>query len=134
MAETKLQSGVIVNVTPAQFEEADALTTAVMKALKGLPITDNPLEMQMTQVMDAIINIATDPEVKAALRKCMERATWNNRPCLISLFDDPTVGIDARKDYFEICKAVVMENCGPFFVGPLSALKALKEKNIATQK
>lgn len=118
-----LPSGAKQHVTIAPFEDAHALTKALLKSSVGLQLAQDVLSMDLTALKDGLIAAATSDEVEKFVFKCLERSTWNNLKITKALFDDPTYGDDARKDYYLLCANVVRANCAPFFGQALSMLR-----------
>lgn len=129
-----LDSGAKLHVTVAPFQDAKALSKALIKSVGGVPLSDNLMNMDMSVFKDILVNAATSDEVESALVRCMERATYNGIKVNNGLFDDPTMGDNARKDYFLICTKIVEVNCLPFFEQALSKLKTSLTKNTNIQK
>jgi hypothetical protein len=119
-----LKSGVEIDVTQAPYRDAMALHKALLSSIKGLPISDDILKMDISILKDAIVSAAISQEVEDALFKCGERATYANIRITQDLFDDTKVGTKAREDFYEIAWRIIEVNCGPFFKGAFSRLKA----------
>jgi len=121
--EFTLPSGAKFHVSVVPFQDAKALTKALMKSAAGIPLAQNPLEMDVGVLKDALISAATSDEVETAIFRCLERCTYESVRVTTDLFDDPKLGDQARKDYFTMCAKVVEVNCSPFFDQTLSTLK-----------
>ena len=77
-------------------------------------------------IVDKMLAVASSREFKAALFTCAEKALYRpdgtERSSLqfkmgtpgYGVFDHPQYGIQARGDFYEICKAVAEENLRPF--------------------
>ncbi len=126
--EKVLNSGARLVVTPADFKDADGLRKAVIRSLKGVPLSPNILDTQMSSVKDAIFEIASSEEVEQLIFRCAIKATYDGARVEPALFDDPKVGAQARKDFHEMLAAIAWENVGPFFEQALSGLKPIIEK------
>ena len=123
MAKHTLPSGAELDVTVAPFADADALTKALLKAVKGVELRADILQMDMTAIKDVVVGAATSDEVDRALFKCAERASYNGVKVSKGLFDDPEIGTQAREDYYHLCLKVIEVNCLPFFKAAFSELK-----------
>lgn len=119
-----LSSGARLHVTVAPFADANALVKALAKCAKGLPLGADPLKADVGVLKDMLVEALTSVEVEQGLKRCMERASYNDMKITTSIFDDPKVGQQARQDYYEICWKVIEVNCAPFFVKTFSALRA----------
>lgn len=115
-----LPSGAKHHVTIATFQDANALTKALLKSGIGIKLADNPMDMDVGILKDVVVSALTSEEVEKALFKCLERSTWNSAKVVPILFDDEP---EARKDYYAMAVNVVKVNCLPFFEQALSALK-----------
>ncbi len=124
MAEKKLTSGATLVVSPSDFARANELRKQMMRATKGIGIGPDFMSQDVSVLKEMIVGLASDDQVEAALFACFDRATYNTAKITRDLFDDPKIGPNLRRDYFEICYAVIEENVFPFFVQALSALKA----------
>ncbi len=131
--EKVLKSGAKIVVSMADFADANGLRKAVMTAVRGLPLGPNIMDVDMSVLKDALSDVGTSDAVERWMFQCAEKATYEGIPINRALFDDPKVGAQARKDYFEIAAAVAQENLAPFFETALTSLKTLiaklKEKN-----
>lgn len=125
MDDITLPSGAVLHITLADFEDADALQTALIKSGRDLPITADIANADVMVLKDAIITAATSPEVKVALFKCFERSTWNNQKINKALLNDPAHAEQIRGDYYFMAWEVIKANCSPFFVPIFSRLKGL---------
>lgn len=123
-----LPSGAKLHVSVSPFQDAKALTKALMKSVGGIQLAANPLDMDVSVIKDMLVSAGTSEEVEAALWKCMARATYNNVKVTPDLFDAVDLGDSARKDYFTICAKVIEVNCLPFFDQTLSTLKTFLQK------
>jgi hypothetical protein len=119
------------------YEEADALLTAIMKALKGqkidlegvnadvLPTPKEGEKIDVSQIdlskasgfietiANLVLSTATSPEVKACLWTCAKRCVIGNEKVDKDFFEK----VENRKFYFPIMVEIIKENCGPFFAG-----------------
>jgi hypothetical protein len=120
--EFSLPSGSKMVVSEAAYVDAIALFKALMKSVKGVPLSGDIELLNVTVLKDALIEAATSPEVDAALFKCADRAVYENVKVTPALFDDPKLKDVARGDYFLILWHVIEVNCGPFFGKTFSVL------------
>lgn len=132
--ETVLKSGAKIAVTPADFAVANALRKALMKAMKGVPLGPEMLNQDVGVLGDLISNVGTSDEVEAAIFACGQRVLYEGRKFEPSLFDDPTIGAQARRDFLESSWVIVKENVYPFFETALSSLKTITAKKSSDQK
>ncbi len=134
-----LGSGAVVHVTTASFDDCNALTKAISRCAKGLPITDDVLGMNVGVLKDYLVAAIGSDDVERTLFKCMERATYAKEGAGLArinkaLFDDPQLGDAARQDYFEICAKIIEVDVAPFFVQAFSVLKARMASAASSQK
>lgn len=128
----ELPSGGKLHVSVAPFQDAKALTKALLKASGMVKLAENPMDMDVSVIKDMLVQAATSDEVEAALFRCMSRATYDNLKITPELFDDQTIGDKIRRDYFLVCAKVVEVNCLPFFDQALSSLKTFLTKKSVT--
>lgn len=121
--ETTLASGAKLVVTPASFPIANEFRKALMRAMRGMPISANTI--------DAELSVATSEEAEQAFFKCCERASYDGMKVSAALFDDPKLGDKARGDYHQIYAEVVKANVAPFFKQTFSVLNSLTETKAA---
>lgn len=126
MAEKTMKSGVKFVITEAGFGDAHALLTALLAEAKGVQLGENPMDMDVSVLKDIAIGAVTSKAVNEAMWKCLQKASYDGVRVEPGLFDDPKIGSAARSDYFEMAWECIRVNCGPFFAGALSALKARK--------
>ena len=118
----KLESGAKLSVTQSSYEDAIDLNDELLKSFGEISLTDD--------IVNKIKTAASSPVVRRCIMKCAERAVYENVRVSKELFDDPKLGVQARKDYFEICFRIVEVNCYPFLEGLLSLLKTGKLTSI----
>jgi hypothetical protein len=121
--EIELQSGAKLSITTAPFADAHALLKALLKSAQGLPLAQNPMQMDVSVLKEAVLNAAVSDEVEQAIFKCCQRVAYNGIKVTKDIFDQTPGGMDPRPDYYLICWHVIEENCGPFFVQAFSVLK-----------
>lgn len=141
-----LSSGSELNITVAPFATAHGLLKAILKAVKGMSVSNDILGADMsldgirnspalfTQIVEKVLAIAVSPEVEACLFECFFRATWNGERITRELFDDPKLGEKAREDYYMICLKVIEANCKPFFKQTFSGLMVSTPTPAESQK
>lgn len=129
-----LPSGAKFHVSVVPFQDAKALTKALMKSAAGIPLAQNPLEMDVTVLKDALIAAATSDDVETAIFRCLERCTYEDVKVTPDLFNDVKLGEGSRKDYFTMCGKVVEVNCAPFFDQTLSTLRTYLAKKTDSPK
>lgn len=131
MAEVVLPSGAKLVVSDARFEDADALTKALVKCMSGFPFTPDMLKMDVGLLKGPLIEAATSKEVSESLFRCFNTCTYESIRVTKVLFDDPKIGIAARRDYYPMAWEVIRVNCGPFFDQALSWFKTLHPTKVA---
>lgn len=111
-------------ITPAGFADVFALKRALALALKkggikfdlsGLKIdTDNPMNSDIGDIgfiLDAVLEVSTDPDVQKWLFKCCERVIFGQDKVNQDFFEEP----DNRQYYYPIMIEVIKINLSPFF-------------------
>ena len=126
--DLSLPSGAKHHITLAPFQDANALTKALLKTTVGLRLAENPLEMDLGVLKDVLVAAATSDEVEALMFKCLERSTYEGTKVTRELFDDIKMGEQARGDYYAMCANIIKVDCQPFFEKALSMLKLLLKK------
>lgn len=131
--EFQLASGTKLVVTPAPYEDASDLFKAVMKAVKGLSLSEKDLQTDIerikdspavvAQFLDKILSVAVSDEVEEAIFKCGQRAAYSGIRVTRELFDDEKIGDRAREDHYQIWMKIVEVNCLPFFKQAFSAFE-----------
>lgn len=129
-----LGSGARLHVTTAPFVDANALRKTLLKTAKGIPLSADPLSMDLSVLKDVFIEAASSDEVERVLFKCMERVSYQDVKVTPALFDDLKLGEQARTDLLEMYWKVIEVNCGPFFLKAFSALKDRMASGPAVQK
>ena len=132
--EKVLKSGTTMTITPADFAAANALRKSLMKSLKGIPLGPEMLQQDVSVLADLFAQVGTSDEVERDVFACGQKALYGERKFDRALFDDPTVGEQARKDFLEACWNIVQVNVLPFFDHPLSLLKTLTASKTENQK
>lgn len=97
-------------------------------------------------IIDKVLAVATSREFKAALFACAEKAVYRPDGSEASsvqfklgtpgygVFDHPECMIQARGDFYDICKAIAEENLRPFGKALFSMFMALMGNSADTQK
>jgi hypothetical protein len=111
-------------VTPASFAEAMAMQEVIAKALqeKGIKIDlssvditeKNLKKMELGDVgwvLDPILTLTTDSEIRKHLFVCAERAMFDKSKVNADLFEES----ENRKYYYPIMMEVLKVNIAPFF-------------------
>lgn len=132
-----LGSGAELEVTVASYQDANALKNAILEAVRGTKGLDDVLgqvtaggvaNADLGPIMDAILGTATSEKVERCLFKCFERCLYNKVKLNLDLFDDRKMGMQVRRDYYEIALKVIQVNCSVFMQGALSLYKGLQIK------
>lgn len=126
--------GAALEVSPASFQEAQALRKAVLSEIEkvrlnfgqGVSLADflsKDLGSEAVETLKNIISRLMASEViEAALWPCMARATYNKTKITPDLFED----VKTRGDYFEVAGEVMVFNLRPFFVNLASLLSTVR--------
>jgi len=135
--EFKLDSGAVLLVTMAPFEDSKDLHDAVLKSFLQAGLKEPTLnEMDMAPF---ILTAGSSKEVERCLFKCGERAVYRHDGTEASsigvskaLFDTPVIGEKARKDYYPLFFKVAQVNLQPFMQALFSVLQASHAKGTAS--
>lgn len=112
-------NGSDLRITPAGFSDALALEKAIGRALKGtrleLPenVTSEVSADMFSDIIGAVLGVATSDEVESCLFKCAERALAGKEKIDRAFFEK----VENRQHYYPIMVEVIKENVGPFFKG-----------------
>lgn len=138
-----LDSGAVLEVTMAPFEDGHRLLKAVMReaesvkvslGVKGktlgdifsLELTDETLDM----IKNVVSRLVSSDTIEEALWICIGRATYNNVKITKDTFEDEK----ARGDYFLVMKEVLGFNLRPFVKNLASLFTDLKQRSTNNQK
>lgn len=132
--EKVLSSGAKIDVTLADFAAANALRKSLMRSLKGIPLGPEIFEQDVSVLADLFAQVGTSEDVERDVFACGQKVLYAGRKFDPSLFDDPSLGPDARRDFLEVAFVIIKENVGPFFEQPLSLLKTLSASKTESQK
>lgn len=135
--EFKLDSGAVLLVTMAPFEDCKDLHDAVLRTLLQAGIKEKDLtELDMAPF---ILMAGSSKEVERCLFKCAERAVYRHDGSEVSstkidkaLFDMPKVGEKARSDYYPMFFKIAEVNLKPFMQALFSVLQASRAKETAS--
>ena len=127
-----LIEGKELTITPAGFADVFALKRALALAVKrdginfdmgGFSIDEeNPAKSQVGnigEILDSILEVATDPDVQKWLFKCCERVLYGKYKVDKDFFEES----ENRQYYYPIMIEVIKVNLSPFF-GKLGSLFA----------
>jgi hypothetical protein len=116
------QSGAKVKISPADFEDAMDLQSAILKEASkaefSLDGVDLKSDIDLAGLIKAGMSVAASKDVREILFKCLVRCTYDGQKITKATFEP----FEARKDYYEIVIACLKENLSPFFEGLLSKL------------
>ncbi len=118
-----LPTGAKLVVTEASYEDAIALLELLVGCMDGISLPNDIFQANVSVLKDLLVRAIKSQDVKAALFKCAQRATYENVRVEPALFDDPKLREKARADYFLILWRIVEVNCGPFFGKTFSELR-----------
>lgn len=115
-----MPSGAILEINLAPFADANALNKAVAKELLKIKI-DKDLELEDPNfIKDLVCTAISSDEIMGALWSCFKRCTYNN----LKINQDSFESEEARGDYFNVCKEVLIGNLAPFGKSLLSQFGA----------
>lgn len=129
--EFTLKTGAVLHVTPARFDDSNALKKALLAAAKGLELDLADLKSNGSQIdvgvlINPILEALTSELVEACIFKCAAgKALYENIKVDKALFDDANLGEQAREDYHEICLKIIEVNCTPLFKQTFSVFMGL---------
>lgn len=128
--EFKLESGAVLLVTMAPFEDAKDLHDAVAKTF--LAAGGKESDLMNVDMVSLILSGGSSKEVESCLFKCAERAVYKHdgsdasaQKVSKALFDTPISGEKARTDYYPIFLKIAEVNLKPFMSALFSALRIL---------
>ncbi len=125
----KLASGAELDITMASFDEGEVLLDACLKEIDALEI--NAKSDHITIFKSLFARLKLSKEIKAALKPCLERTTYNKiKLSNNDVFEDEK----ARCDYLPVLKEVLEYNLTPFFANLISSLKDLESQIRSLQK
>lgn len=103
-----LESGRVLTVSMASFEDGNALRKAIYRCREEHHIPDFSSE-------DSIQILLCDDKVEEAIFACAKAAIYAGAKVNRNLFDEPVLKEDARADYFQIVSKIMEVNLKPFF-------------------
>ena len=137
MPDKKLKSGAVLTINKACWEDASDLHDALLAEIKGVQLSRAEFDVDFDPMqpltllkspaivgiaIDKLISVAASKPVRTVLFRCFERCLYDGQKVDVDLFNDPKVGTQARKDYYEIAVSVAKENVADFFVNAFSVL------------
>lgn len=121
MKKITLQSGKILEITLAPFEAASTLNKALMKELLKVDIDMNADLGDPSVLKVLICTVGSSKEIMDAAMECMKKCAYDGqRITSEEIFESE----EARGDYYEIVRNVIIENVRPFLKALLSQSKA----------
>jgi len=72
-------------------------------------------------IIEKVIQIIIDKNLKTILYQCMERSLYNGQKIVKEVFQP----VESRKDYYHVCFHVLLENLAPFFANLGSLLSGI---------
>lgn len=121
--EITLQSGAILKITVAPFEESKALYQAVCEELRGVRIDSSSEATHL--VKDLLCTGLSSKKIESCLAKCLARSTYNG--IRIVKESDVFEKVEARADYIEVIYAVAEFNLAPFTKSLFARFSAMLE-------
>ena len=137
MPDKKLKSGATLTINKACWEDSSDLHDALLAEIKGVQLSRAEFDVDFDPMqpmtllkspaivgiaIDKLIAVAASKQVRTVLFRCFERCLYDGQKVDVDLFNDPKIGTQARKDYYEIAMAVAKENVADFFVNAFSVL------------
>lgn len=127
-----LKSGRALEIPEMPFEVADELKMVVASEMKGTKL-DGAQEVDFNFFKDILLVALSSRPIKAALKDCLKRCTYEGRR-----IDDQTFEpMAAREDYHEVCFEVLQETLRPFlkglFAGLLENFRKLMPTDLASR-
>lgn len=155
--EYKMPSGALLVVSVSDYDRVVELHDALANELRGkglgqldiievIKTINGEGEQGLNVLADKAIGLASSREFKAAIFACAEKAVYCPDGELRSavtfavdkpgygVFDHPKHKLQARGDFYAICRAIVEENLRPFGAALSSMFKALMEKRADSLK
>lgn len=114
--EKLLPSGAVLKFNLAPFEDSQELLQAIISEMKDVPF-DSSREIGAV-IKDLSTFVISSKKVDAALKKCMERARYNELKVNLKTFEAD----EARVDFYPAMLAVLKENIEPFMSGLMQSL------------
>ena len=125
MKNIPLSSGATLGFQLARFNDGMNLFNATFKELVGVPFGAqgssldfaNFLKMDISELKDVVIKVATSDKVQEAIWKCMESCTYQgvNDSAGIKINKNTFESEDARADFLLVVWEVATLNLVPFF-------------------
>jgi hypothetical protein len=116
----KLKSGNDLEVWPSKFDDGFNLLQVVSQEFSALDLSKGTVEGLSMQLM-------ASRTLSDAMWPCLGQATYKGERINKTMFES----MEARKDFIEIVKEVLVFNLGPFSENVASLCKALFQKDIA---
>lgn len=129
------ESGVEVNISPADFLNSLKLKNAVLRAIKESGVDVSTIDLDklslssLQPILEIVLSADTDEAVEKAIFHCLGKCTYGGERIVRDTFEP----IEARKDYYDIIIACLKENLTPFFESPILKLKKLTKKQSVNQ-
>ena len=125
MKNIPLSSGATLGFQLARFNDGMNLFNATFKELVGVPFgaqgssldIANFLKMDISELKDVVIKVATSDKVQEAIWKCMESCTYQsfNDSVGLKITKNTFESEDARADFLLVVWEVATLNLVPFF-------------------
>lgn len=130
MTKFTCENGAEVEIKLASWGETTQLKDSIEQALikKGFSIGDIKIESleveAMGQLLQAIMMVDSDPEVRNSIFKCLARCLYNGERITQDTFEP----LEARENYYEIVIACIKENLSPLVKRLFSKFKTLADE------
>lgn len=109
MIEKTLQSGKVLEITPAPFADAKDVYQIFLDEMQSLEL-DPEAEVDVNFLKGIFCKCLSSKKLEAAIWKCLSRCKYDGHKIIPDTFED----LDARADYIEICWLAGRENIEPF--------------------
>lgn len=117
MREVKLPSGAVLKIAPGTFAQSKTLWEAVLKVLRGVPITGTGNLEMVDLYKNLFADGFTSPEVQAALWPCLQHCLYNDGTGDVKIEQSVFEPVAARQDMLKVFMEVTKENIDPFLKG-----------------
>jgi hypothetical protein len=118
--EVQLESGAVLGVNVAQFEESEGLYRVLVSKLGTLRFYAEDASSGVFINLLAVCFSA--PDVQDALWKCLRRCTYNGKGISKETFSPE----ETRVDFIRVCVEVAKDNTDPFVKGLYAEFPLLK--------
>lgn len=118
--KVQLKSGNELMIWLAKFEDGYNLLQTVTREIKNIDIKEGTVEGLSMQLISS-------PALRETMWPCLTLCTYKGLRITKEMFE----ALDARKDFLEIVKEVMIYNINPFSENVASLCKAIFQKDIS---